>query len=324
MPETGVPKFVSAKTITYIIGAIVLVIAILIAFNYIKQVFGEFIDVPKEGEKARFMRYMTCALAMCTARNIKGASACTSTDVMDLALEYDEEGNVVKSCQEACQEMESYVQASGSAPIPQEHYCEKVYHLTYTFQDTGVTYKGNYDIPENIVDRLREEISCKDMKGHQTDVSCLQNWRRFIECGCLRCTDMFNFKVWNVYPEGKIALRDTESNGLGYEFGSIYIDESLQTSGKITCVPEDVGFDRDDPSKTNGQGECTFPPGLNIVIWAENTGTVLTYCIDLQLEDVTEDWPILHGNYCGFPPFGWCGGLENVGCDCQVIGIDES
>lgn len=180
MVETGVPKFVSMKNIGWVIGVIVIVIAIFVAWRYIRAVFGEYIDVPTKGEKARFMRYVACAIAMCSASNRQEGSidGCTSDRVMELEVEYDEKGELVKGCQKICWEIRDQV---GS----KEHYCGKDYAINFTFKD-DVKYVGNYSCEglEGII-KGRKVENCGTKKGWQTDFSLFGNWQeKILSCVC--------------------------------------------------------------------------------------------------------------------------------------------
>ncbi len=260
MAGTGVPKFGGKKIIGYFIGGVVILIAALLASYYITAIFGEFIAYPKRGEKTRFMRYMTCALAICIAPNPAEGSACNSDMVMGWTVEYDESGNSKIGCQHVCREMENRAKANG-LPVPLINYCSKDYALNFTFREE-VKYVGNHS-----AEKLKPG-ECGPKSGLQTDVSCSMPWRDYMVCSCLKCPGTFGPE----YPEGRLVLK---SGGCGYgpgPYGTIYVDEDLETSGKIDCEPGYVGIG-------GGQAWCNFYEGTEIYIWAENIeGAVFNYC----------------------------------------------
>jgi len=239
--ETGVPKFVSGKTISYVIGGIVIVVALVVAFNYISAVFGEYIEIPKGGEKTRFMRYMSCAIAMCTARNRKNDNdGCTSDRVMELVVEYDEGGNPVKGCQEVCWE----VKARPSVGT-REHYCDQESAISFTFKDS-VRYVGN-----------RSGCSELDIKKDlQTDISCVHGFESFMSCemGCGR-TNPYGMLIEQVSGCG------TETPGIAGapSCGTICISDVLASN----CEPGEGLLN-------NGLAWCDFNTDDTIYIWVKN------------------------------------------------------
>jgi len=245
MAETGVPKFTWGRVVGFIMAIIVILIAVFVVWSYIRPVFGEFIEIPTKGEKARFMRYMTCALAMCVAPNRKEGSndGCTSDRVMALTVEYDEYDSPVKGCQDICEEIRNNVGKVES------NYCGQDYAISFTFQDS-VKYIGNYSISGAI---LRGEVPCKIGKsGHQTDISCLFNWESFFDCEVNRCL------IDPIHPVGRLGREPGNCGDRMIDAGSIAVSNILSSK----CVPDDVGL-------PDGLGWCQFEAGDQIYIWGK-------------------------------------------------------
>ena len=255
MAETGVPKFVSMKNIGWVIGVIVIVIAIFVAWRYIRAVFVEYIDVPTKGEKARFMRYMGCAIAMCEAPGDE-EDGCYSDKVMDWVVEYDEGGNAVEGCQQVCFDVRD--QAGG---VIQKHYCGEDYAINFTFQYSA-TYIGNYSISGSITDIGKNEVSCGVGKtGWQTDASCTGGWEKsgILDCGCLQCRG-------GKRPTGKLVeqIGDCERGDINHP-GAIWIPESLVTGGCTKWDGHTIGT-------VDQLAWCNFEEGEenSIYIWTED------------------------------------------------------
>jgi len=110
-----------------------LIIGIILVALFISWVWGQLSNLPiayvGKGEKARFIRYLSCAAAMCSAWHQTDDDACHSGEVMSQGLEYEGD-TLIKGCKELCEEIRD---REGGTAL--EHYCGEDYAFNFTFRD---------------------------------------------------------------------------------------------------------------------------------------------------------------------------------------------
>jgi len=238
---------ISTNTVVFIIvGLAVVIILLAWAIPFISGYVSS-IEPPKTGEKNRFLRYVSCALAMCH-------SGYNTPQTIGLTLEYDDNDKPIKGCNSQIKEIGETL---GESFTDEQRLCGSEYALTFEFEET-TTYNGN-----------RQD--CGPLKtGFQTDGSCY-GLRNYMECSCLACP-----VLWSVYPEGKLVKKGGDCGWSNDgDYGSIFIHEDLISSGVVNCDAT--------TGSVNGLDSCTFNSGTEIDIWAEWAGSVSNYCVDILI-----------------------------------------
>jgi hypothetical protein len=157
-----------------LLGAIVVVILMSMIRPVISEIFGKYVEAPKQGETARFVRYLGCSIAMC-------AYGCGSDEVVNYPLEY--EGNkVVWSCKQLMDEHPSWC-VGGATTL-----CGPGYAFNFTFKEV-ITYHGNYTV--NTMDTKTYGSCGFGESGWQTDASCIGRWAgNLIDSACIDCKNI--------------------------------------------------------------------------------------------------------------------------------------
>lgn len=242
MMRTGMSKMQMAILIAIILGLVAVAIYVSLRLLPLPN-----IETVKKGEKHRFMRYLTCAAAACS----KGYG---SDVVNTLKVEFDEEGNPTKYCNQLIEDN------FGVFPIdPPTRLCGQAYTFTFTFQDS-IKYVADYSVTAETLG----EVPCSwPVKSNwQTDISCYQRWEGSIfDCGCVdKCG-------CGTRPEGKLKIH-TGGCGIG-----------ISLDGGTIWIPEDmVGNECKEGPLPNyypnwGLTHCNFETGLEIDFWADRAGT---------------------------------------------------
>jgi len=204
-------------------------------------------------EKLRFIKYISCSLAMCSG-NAKEGDICKSPEVLSVGRIEFEKGKE-KTCRELCDELK---EKHGMM----ERYCGKDYAIKFTFKE-DVEYIGNYS-----VDPLKPETygSCSPLKsGLQTDISCLGNWGDILDPVCIKCEKNCGFFSCdeNSFVEGVISTRDTCE--IGEDSAVVYIDNNLLGFG-VECEDDE---NLDIWKLENEKGVCRFENNTEILIWSD-------------------------------------------------------
>lgn len=245
---------ISTNIIVLIIaGLIVAVVLIAWVFPIISRHMFSF-ELPTQGPKARFLRYLTCALAMCS-------HGYNTQQTIGIVLEYDEKGNPIKGCNSYIKEIGEEL---GETFVTGQKLCGERYALNFTFRE-NITYIGNYSVERGKTGTPCGLVTTNEKKlGFQTDVSCMAGWEEtgILACGCLGCMQVGRYSA-NVRPPGKLA-KHTGDCGRGdtYHSGTIWIPESMVTSGK--CIEGDI------PYLSDGLAWCEFEINNSYYIWAED------------------------------------------------------
>jgi hypothetical protein len=275
--------------IKFLAGFVLLLLAIVIASHLLaKGLIHIEPPLPESTEKARFLRTLTCAYAMCARER------CDSS-IIDVGF-LDKEKKI--SCYRICKEWEDKGHTG--------HKCGPEYNLTFVFDDT-VTYKADYH--KRVLSPIRFWITWRRL---DTDVT-RENWEERILGHDERCFNEKNEKVTlggyeydrgctrDIDPPDNVGLcegvlqrmsgdecvpgdksgnwipADRFKEDCGLNTGHIWVDS------KINCGPFESG---------NYLMNCTFEEGQTIYIWAE---------IDLPLER-----PLLPPEYCFCPELVIC------------------
>lgn len=261
-------KKVSGKVVGFILVIIAALIAIGIFIHYTSNVFT--MEMPKRGEKYRFMRYLTCSLVMCEY-------GCDSTEAISIPLEYDKNGKVILGCNDLIKE--KFCDPEGLPKYTK--LCGKKYAINFTFDDY-VKYVANYS---PTITNPGPGIVCGVRKtDRQTDISCLYSWEDngLIPCPCLRCAKgtvvgmLIRATIiappitlaGDVRPEGKLIYNNESCGFLGSSTaGSIWIPKNLGNK----CEPKDVGM-------RTLLDYCEFNKEDTIWIWSNITHSETTTC----------------------------------------------
>lgn len=112
-----------------------IVVLLILILVFVFWFMGQYQNLPMQyigkGEKGRFMRYLSCAAAMCGAWDYAGgvSDGCLSTQVLSQGLEYDGE-SLRKGCRDLCIELRE-----NAGVGPQNYYCGNQHAFTFTFQE---------------------------------------------------------------------------------------------------------------------------------------------------------------------------------------------
>jgi len=164
-----------------IVVLIVLGFLVIVVLSYMirpiwSQILGDYVKLPKQGEKARFIRYLGCAVALCT-------HGCGSDKLITHDLEY--EGNkVVKSCGQLIDEFGYCDGMLDGTKICSDD--TNKYPIDFTFKEE-ILYEANYQV---IASNLESYGTCgMGDGGWQTDVSCIGRWREshLMDDPCFTC-----------------------------------------------------------------------------------------------------------------------------------------
>jgi hypothetical protein len=113
-----------------------LIAGLIVVGIFLFWVFLQMQDLPivqeGSGPKARFMRYLSCAMAMCSAWTDTDGDACHSGEVMSQPLEF-EGGSVVKGCKELCEKLRDDPLRNNG--VVRKHYCGENFAFEYIFDD---------------------------------------------------------------------------------------------------------------------------------------------------------------------------------------------
>jgi len=238
-------------------------------------------DLPKPefvegGEKHRFIRYMSCAIAMCS----KGYG---SDEVNSLRVEF-EGGVPIKNCNQLIDEKVS----SGEFPSVSDgdHLCGPTYPLNFKFKNK-VTYITEYS---------GCDVFGIVKPGLQTDVSCIAKWKgNLINRGCFSTCCLGGSGGCRVDgpvgghillgDECEISSDELLKQMLGVAAGTLWVPPSLG----VNCEP----FDEDIPG-TGTYAKCTFEKDEEVWFWTEASA------IQVQWERDVFFWYLM---FC-LPPFG--------------------
>jgi len=294
-------KISTALIVFLIMGAFVAIVAYLLILPFVENIFN--LQSPRGGN--RFIRYMTCSLAMCS----HGYNTPTT---IGTPLEFDEANKSKKGCNEVIKEMGERI---GETFTTEQKLCGRKYALNFTFKKQ-VTYDGNLNAkfpPET------GYASCGGGKtGWQTDVSCFYSWVSggYLYKPCVCCSTQYKFYVRSyitpiplmdlktALPEGKL-LWNEEGCGRTAEghYGAIWIPKNL--GGQCEAWDGDL-------SRNDLLNECTFEADEEIWIWSDNVGQIgYTY-----LPDTIPG--MLIGKIIGMECFWWSP------VDCQSVFICDS
>ncbi len=155
--ETYVPSWIAP-----------LVVGLIVVGVFIFWVLSQMQNLPivneGTGEKARFMRYLSCAAAICGAwtDTDNSGDACRSGEVLSQGLEYEGQ-TLTKGCKELCEELRD--DTARNNKVIGEHYCGKNFAFQFTFKDyvnfTSLDIRNLYRFKNRVIHK-----SCYDCPGH--------------------------------------------------------------------------------------------------------------------------------------------------------------
>jgi len=273
------------KPIDYVIlliaGAIAVYIILMMISGPIKK---SIIDIqgPRRGPTARFVRYLGCAVIMCT-------DGCESDVVYTHALEY--EGNkVVKSCHQ-------FIEEKGwcEGKDPGTHLCGEDYVFEFTF-DGDVKYRGDYSV--NSLDPSTYGSCGYGDSGWQTDASCIGRWEEsgYMDMPCITCK-------LNKIPYGPVPMGVLFSYGRGSECG---ISGNDLFAGSLYVSDEYANNNCETGGKGGSLKNCDFKKDNTFWIWTVENGQS-AWCLEGE-DKIFGKWKL-----CG------CAGLEWYRCPKLAI-----
>ncbi len=247
-----------------------LLVVLVIVGLFINWTWGQMQELPTgiipRGEEGRFMRYMSCAVAMCSGWHRTDGDGCHSGDVVSQELEY-EDNVLVKGCRELCEEIRNDL----GLPV-QERYCGEDFNISFTFQES-VTYTSNRSEETNDLRRAAK------WKGN-----FIHSGRCFDNCG-IRANWVLGGEGW-IYDYEDIHGDITKNLCLDYDLLPLWGCEGWAESGSVwlrhdsdpnfvTTNCEIMGSYVYGPGSASQRivpniTECEFPAGTKVDIWTEN------------------------------------------------------
>ncbi len=266
---------------SHIMRWVVPIIAGLIVVGiFLFWVMGQMQDLPithmDTSEENRFIRYISCAVAMCGGlHQTESNDICLSADVMSQPLEYDGQ-DVVKGCRELCEE----IRDNRSLPV-QDRYCGDSVKFDFTFQEP-VIYTANRSTGSNDLRRV-----------HKWKGVFIQRGRCFDYCGRRAGGYMGGDEGWLhdyevIYdnPDQDMCLDPSISDfGIylgcnGYaDSGSIWIKHDTDPTFVTNNCDISGYVDYEDRTGIPIIDECTIPAGIQVEIWTENIQDGLFACL---------------------------------------------
>lgn len=242
---------------------ILLIIGVILIAWSVYWAWGQMQELPigyeSKGEKARFLRYLSCSYAMC-------AQSCNSPEVIALSLDM-ESGMTVLGCYDKCSEM-----ASDAGVPTSEHLCGSGYKLEFEFQKK-VIYFSDYPV----------QGSLPWITSMETDIMRYRNWHGKIQGDdwCFDATgeDIYldGFEVDSGCQYGWWGASGT-CEGILRSGGGCVKGQTLKSGEEDSQVG--TGHIWIDPAITNlcelfnvqgttenYYGNCTFPEAQKIYIW---------------------------------------------------------
>jgi len=236
-----------------------LIACLIVVGIFIFWAWGQMQELPivHEGtdEKARFMRYLSCAAAMCGAWHQTDSDACESGEVISQPLEFEGE-HLVKGCKELCEELRDDAKSRGVISGPQEHYCGENFAFQFTFNDkvnfTSLDIRNLYKFKDRVIHK-----SCYICPG-QADLNIIIILMGLIPTG----------KPYYIRPSGGeyategylMGGLDCKNTGYGIAPGLIWVPNNfavVQGNCKGVTSLDDM----------NSYGFCEFNSGNNFWIW---------------------------------------------------------
>jgi len=226
----------------WLIVVVVAFFVLLIAsYFFIKRLWALPPLNPPKGENARFMRYLSCAIAMCSGDHRDSSDdACDSIEVESVDLEYEFK-TLVKGCRDLCLELRK--ERNGDNPAT--HYCGKQYAFNYTLQE-DMTYRANYTNYANSFNFWAGGFTGKN------DIIKYKNWRgEFINEGCWACGE-------DIYPDS-----------VGWLFVNAGCDDIAEVNSHGQIWVSDTYGNCVNSIYPGKYDECSFNKGDEIYIWAD-------------------------------------------------------
>jgi len=206
------------------------------------------------GPKARFMRYLSCAAAMCGAWRQTDDDACHSGEVMSQALEFEDQ-TVVKGCKELCEELRD--DPLRNKGVVREHYCGENFAFQFTF-DGYVNFTS-------------------------LDIRNLYKFKhRVIHKSCYICPSALEKIVLGLIPRGEIILWEESEWGEylseGYLMGGNDPSLDCENTGYgedpgLIWVPHNFAVTQDNCKVSYSYGDmqsysyCEFNDGDSFWMW---------------------------------------------------------
>jgi len=257
-----------SKVVIVILALIAIVFAGFIFYGY-GSIFPE---IPLPEDKARLLRYLSCAYAIC-------AKGCMNNDVIDILLD---EGH---GCYDHCSKIANERGISLDVQM-----CGKDFTLEFTFNRETALYSNT---PKKRLGHLSMETDItKYLKGEGPEIA--SKWYDYIKGAKAEC---FGESVGIIYKQEEVTLDGRKYQVVCEHAGAIagrYVKglcegmlrvgssctsestTSYTSTGHIWIDPDIVDPSTDgqcDPFETNGYlGNCTFDGEQTIYIWSEADG----------------------------------------------------
>ena len=262
------------KAIDYVILILLgLVVIVIIGYMVLPTLARERINVeePTRSPLARFIRYLGCAVVMCT-------HGCESDEVITHALEY--EGNkIVKSCHQLIEEKGWCDGLDPGTKLCSDDDTKYVFNFTF---EKDVTYRTNYSV-DRWDPRTYGTCAFPD-DGWQTDASCIGRWEdsNLIDDPCRDCKldvpASDNPAIGSIPTGVLISYGDESECGVrGNEIvvnydhlaGSLYVSENYANNNCEKSSNWETSY-------TDNEYNCDFNTGDTFWIWSVENGVSAT------------------------------------------------